>query len=313
MSAKDSKGTDRRTFLQASLVNASAVITATSVVGCKIGGAQQHSRTLEAGSEGGDGYEDGMVWDHGKKRPLTADERAMLRARATPWKEPDAGVVPATTEKPVGARGRVGVLVEHHFDPYEYRDFRIDFPAAGFEVHFISHLWGNAFLPFESNVENITITDLTAPGVKATDRWHHRYFVNESVKAERCLTPEAAANQHKNFADPNDYDAIILIGAMAMDQLRYVDQATPNGPNESPAVAYIRRIMESNKARRDGKQGAFGHEIKVAAICHSLWLLTGSGLLKGRNVTCGHNLIGDVKNAGGVLQWTPHGKWWTMI
>jgi putative intracellular protease/amidase len=38
---------------------------------------------------------------------------------------------------------------------------------------------------------------------------------------------------------------------------------------------------------------------KIGTICHSLWLLCADpALLKGRKVTCAHNIICDVENAG---------------
>jgi len=45
-----------------------------------------------------------------------------------------------------------------------------------------------------------------------------------------------------------------------------------------------------------------GGRVPVGTICHSLWLFCAAPeLLKGRKVTCAHNLISDVKNAGGTL------------
>lgn len=41
--------------------------------------------------------------------------------------------------------------------------------------------------------------------------------------------------------------------------------------------------------------------LKVGAICHGLWLFCADPtLLRGRRVTCAHNIISDVQNAGGI-------------
>jgi putative intracellular protease/amidase len=44
--------------------------------------------------------------------------------------------------------------------------------------------------------------------------------------------------------------------------------------------------------------------LKIGTICHSLWLFCAdNSLLKGRRVTCAHNIVCDVENAGGVIQY----------
>jgi putative intracellular protease/amidase len=40
--------------------------------------------------------------------------------------------------------------------------------------------------------------------------------------------------------------------------------------------------------------------VKIGAICHGLWLMCADpDMLKGRRITCAHNIICDVENAGG--------------
>ena len=84
-------------------------------------------------------------------------------------------------------KGKIGVLIEDHFDPTEYREFNDYFPKHGYEVEYISHLWDQPQLRFSSNPENDTI----------------EYHVT--------VTREV------NKVDPADYKGIILIGAYAMD------------------------------------------------------------------------------------------------
>ena len=48
--------------------------------------------------------------------------------------------------------------------------------------------------------------------------------------------------------------------------------------------------------------------IKLGTICHSLWLLCADKyLLHGRKVTCSHNIICDVENAGADVQYGNNG------
>jgi protease I len=153
--------------------------------------------------------------------------------------------------------GKIAVLIEDHFDQTEFRRFNEYFPTRGYEVEYISHLWGNKELRFGSNPDN---------GV-----------VEEHVTVTREI----------NDVKPEDYKGIICIGAYAMDRLRYELHPKKGQKNQAPAVAFLRKALQTN-------------DLKVGTICHSLWLFCAdSDLLKGRKVTCAHNIACDVTNAGG--------------
>jgi putative intracellular protease/amidase len=85
-----------------------------------------------------------------------------------------------------------------------------------------------------------------------------------------------------------DYKGLILIGGYAMDRLRY-QASVGTDRNQAPAVELLREavaLMDQGK-------------IAIGTICHSLWLFCADpSLLKGRSVTCAHNIICDVENAG---------------
>jgi putative intracellular protease/amidase len=158
----------------------------------------------------------------------------------------------------MSSKGKIAVLIEDHFDQTEYRMFNDFFPKHGYEVEYVTHLWGNPELRFGGNPDNGQIED------------------HVTVKTEI------------NSVKPSDYKGIILIGAYAMDRLRYQANPKKGEPNNAPAVAFIRRAMKD--------------KAKVGTICHSLWLLCAdTSMLKGRKVTCAHNIICDVENAGGEV------------
>ena len=153
-------------------------------------------------------------------------------------------------------KGKIGVLIEEHFDPTEYKKFNEYFPQQGYEVEYISHLWGNSSLTFGSNPEN------------------------DQIEFHVTVTTEV------NDIDPADYKGIICIGAYAMDRLRYQVSVKKGQKNQAPAVAFIRKVMDAGN-------------VKIGTICHSLWLLCADrDLLTGRQVTCAHNIVCDVENAG---------------
>jgi putative intracellular protease/amidase len=155
------------------------------------------------------------------------------------------------------SKGKIGVLIEEHFDPTEYRMFNQYFPQHGYEVEYISHLWGNKELRFGSNPDN------------------------DEVEEHVIVTTEV------NDIDPSDYKGIIAIGAYAMDRLRYQVSVKKGQKNQAPAVAFLRKAMKAEG-------------LKIGTICHSLWLFCADpDLIKDRKVTCAHNIICDVENAGG--------------
>lgn len=154
-------------------------------------------------------------------------------------------------------KGKIGVLIESHFDETEYRRFSEFFPERGYAVEYLSHLWGNPELTFDGN-------DKTAKVIV-------RVEVNEVSTA--------------------DYVGIILIGGYAMDRLRYEEHPQQGRPNQSPAVVFLRKAVA---AMDEGR-------LRLGAICHGLWLFCADPpLLAGRKVTCAHNIICDVVNAGGI-------------
>ena len=155
-------------------------------------------------------------------------------------------------------KGKIGVLIEEHFDETEYNRFNEFFPQNGYEVEYISNLWEQPQLTFKGNDH------------------------------------EADATVTTDFKDvsPEDYIGIILIGGYAMDRLRYQPNPKQGQPNTSPAVEFLRQAV----ALMDKDA------VKVGTICHSLWLFCADPeLLEGREVTCAHNIICDVENAGGIL------------
>ncbi|MGB3509545.1 MAG: DJ-1/PfpI family protein [Microcoleaceae cyanobacterium] len=153
-------------------------------------------------------------------------------------------------------KGKIGVLIEDHFDVTEYHKFNDFFPEKGYEVEYITHLWGNKELHFGSNPEN--------------------NIVEEQV----------TVSTEVNDINPEDYKGIICIGAYAMDRLRYQVNPKKGEPNQAPAVAFLRKAVSTEN-------------VKLGTICHSLWLFCAdTELIKNKKVTCAHNIICDVENAG---------------
>jgi len=158
--------------------------------------------------------------------------------------------------QPRPSKGKIGVLTEAHFDETEYRVFNEFFPAHGYEVEYLTYLWGQPTLTFKGN----------------------------------DMTEEVTVSTDVGAVDPGDYKGIILIGGYAMDRLRYEEHPKQGAPNEAPAVKFLRKTV---KAMDEGK-------VKVGTICHAMWLFCASPeLIEGRQVTCAHNIMCDVENAGG--------------
>src|ERR1700730_8792106 len=90
-------------------------------------------------------------------------------------------------------KGKIGVLIEAHFDETEFRRFNEFFPAHGYEAEYITHLWGQDKLTFKDNV-----------------------FPVEVAVSKQVSTVHLAEEK-----------AIILIGGYAMDRLRYQEPPKP--------------------------------------------------------------------------------------
>jgi putative intracellular protease/amidase len=102
---------------------------------------------------------------------------------------------------------------------------------------------------------------------------------------------------HTDFKDVvvEEYKGFILCAGGAMDRLRYEKNPRPGQPNHSPAVRFLRTI--------NANPG-----LVIGVICHGLWLYCADRtLLEGREVTCAQNIMYDVQNAGGVLQYNAAG------
>jgi putative intracellular protease/amidase len=156
-------------------------------------------------------------------------------------------------------KGKIGVLIEDHYDPTEFEKFNEYFPQQGYDVEYLTHLWGNPSVTYWANPEE---------GV---------------IKNQVKVTVEV------NSVKPSDYKALIFIGAYAMDRLRYQEHVTKGQVNRAPAVNFLRAALNTKG-------------LKLGTICHSLWLFCADpSLIKGRKVTCAHNIICDVENAGGVV------------
>lgn len=159
---------------------------------------------------------------------------------------------------------KIGILIEKHFDETEFVVFNSFFPYKGYDVEYLSYLWGTESLSFEGNDQTQTVTV--------------RSCISQ-ISAERL----------------REYAGIILIGGYAMDRLRYDPQPKNGHRNESEAVRFLRKC-----AATPG--------LKIGTICHSLWLFCAApDLLRGKKVTCAHNILCDVLSAGGDVQFGSEG------
>jgi protease I len=157
-----------------------------------------------------------------------------------------------------GSKGKIGVIIEDHFDQTEFKMFNDYFPKQGYEVEYISHLWGQPELHFGANPDD-----------------------GDYVNVEKVTVTKEI-----NDVNPDDYKGFICIGAYAMDRLRYQTNVKKGQKNQAPAVAFLRKVIDNQNLR-------------LGTICHSMWLFCAdSDLIKGRKVTCAHNIICDVENAG---------------
>ncbi len=120
---------------------------------------------------------------------------------------------------------------------------------------------------------------------------HYASFLwgNDSLTFEgNDKTAKVTVDRCVSKVNLDDYKGMILIGGYAMDRLRYEPKLSSSS-NQAPAVKLLRQAVIKMD---DGK-------LPVGTICHSLWLFCADPeLLRGRSVTCAHNIYCDVVNAG---------------
>lgn len=144
------------------------------------------------------------------------------------------------------AKGKIGVLIEAHFDEHEFRRFNEFFPANGYEVEYLSHLWGQSSLTFEGN----------------------------------DMTEKVTVNVEVNEVKPADYKGILLIGGYAMDRLRYEANPVKGQPNRAPAVEFLRKATKTPNL----KIGTICHSLWL--YCAAPELLEGRKVTCAHNIIC---------------------------
>jgi putative intracellular protease/amidase len=147
-------------------------------------------------------------------------------------------------------KGKIGVLIEEHFDCTEFRAFNDFFPAQGYQVEYLSHLWGNAELTFGSNPENGNVEE----------------YVEVSTEI--------------NSIEPHVYRGIILIGGYAMDRLRYQANPVKGATNMAPALVFLRKAA----ADKQVKIGTICHSLWL--FCADPALLEGRQATCAHNIIC---------------------------
>lgn len=164
-------------------------------------------------------------------------------------------------------KGKIGVLIEDHFDPTEYREFNRYFPTVGYEVEYISHLWNNPSLTFGANPDNGTVEE--------------HVTVTKEVEG----------------LDPAEYKAIIGIGAYATDRLRYEAKPVKGQPNQSAAVVFLRKALKTEGL----KLGTICHSLWL--FCADPTLLRGRKVTCANNIICDvENAGGEVVYEGDQLK-----------
>eukprot|EP00898_Chlorokybus_atmophyticus_P001208 jgi/Chlat1/2088/Chrsp17S02687 len=170
------------------------------------------------------------------------------------------GIVKAVGER----KGKIACLIEEHFDPFEFRSYNEYYPKNGYDMEYLTYLWGADSVRYTSN---------------PTDG-----KIEEDVTVTKCVTK----------VKPKDYAGILVIGAYAMDRLRYQSKVWKGKKNDAPGVEFVRQTMRDN--------------VPIGNICHSIWIFCAAPeLLKGKKVTCAHNLVCDVEGAGAEIVYEGEG------
>lgn len=117
-------------------------------------------------------------------------------------------------------KNKIGILIESDFYENEIFYYQLRFPEDGYEVHFLSRLWGNPGITFQGH-------EFRAP-----------FYCSESFED---LTDD----------ELNSYAAFIVPAGMVADRLRYTEDIT----KLPPACQFLERIF----SRKDIVKGVICH------------------------------------------------------
>lgn len=109
-------------------------------------------------------------------------------------------------------KNKIGILIESDFYENEIFYYQFRFKEAGYEVHFLSRLWGNDGITFYGH-------EFKAP-----------YYCNESF-------------EDLNDKLLEDYAAIIVPAGMVSDRLRYTENIT----QLPPACKFLQRVFANKQ------------------------------------------------------------------
>lgn len=117
-------------------------------------------------------------------------------------------------------KNKIGILIESDYYENEIFYYQFRFREAGYEVHFLSRLWGNDGITFQGH-------EFRAP-----------FYCNESFES---ISDDAL----------NDYAAIIVPAGMVSDRLRYTEDVK----KLPPACEFLKRVF----GRKDIVKGIICH------------------------------------------------------
>lgn len=132
----------------------------------------------------------------------------------------------------MNTRKKIGILIESDFYENEIYYYQLRFAEEGYEVHFLSRLWGNPSITFQGH-------ELKAP-----------FYCSESFE---------------NLSDRelDEYAAFIVPAGMVSDRLRYTEDIA----KLPPACLFLERIF----ARKDIVKGVICHGLWLfSPVAHLL-------------------------------------------
>jgi protease I len=189
---------------------------------------------------------------------------------------------------------RIAVVVEKQFIPAEIDAYRTYFGHAGASVDLVTRVW-SADRPevFFSDV----ISDLSV----TTDWQERQKLVQVGYEFDPDGVPLRVPVSHLKVdldfrnVELDAYAAVLVAANYISVRLRYygdmdIEKGAPvaEAVKCAPAVKFFAKAMQNPR-------------VVKGALCHALWLLTPTGLLKDRKVICHEVVRADVINAGAIV------------
>lgn len=199
-----------------------------------------------------------------------------------------------TFQKGPLAGKRIAVVVEKQFIPVEINAYQTHFGHAGASVDLVTRVWS-------ADRPEVFFSDAISDLSVSTDPQERQKLIQVGYEFDAEGIPLRVPVSHLKVdldfrnIDLDAYAAVLISANYVSVRLRYY------GDMDSKKGTPVAEAVKSAPAAQFLAKAMTKPRLIKGALCHGLWLLTPTGLLQGRKVTCHEVVRADIINAGAIV------------